>query len=171
MVAYSYISTPLGELLAVHGENGLIELQFPTNTTKVSANPKWIKDPTILKKTSDEIQAYFNGELKEFSIALDPQGTPFQKSVWHALKNIPFGITVSYKSVAKKVGNPKGCRAVGGAIGKNPIPIIIPCHRVVGSDGSLTGFSSGLDIKRYLLNLEGVKMLSSSSSSSCHSSR
>ncbi|MBF0390818.1 MAG: methylated-DNA--[protein]-cysteine S-methyltransferase [Desulfamplus sp.] len=169
MVAYAYISTPLGELLAVHGKNGLIELQFPTNTTKVSANPQWIKDPTILKKTSDEIQAYFNGELQEFSIALDPQGTPFQKSVWRALKKIPFGITVSYKSVAKEVGNPKGCRAVGGAIGKNPIPIIIPCHRVIGSDGSLTGFSSGLDIKRYLLNLEGVKVLSSSSS--CHSSR
>lgn len=157
MTIYCYITTPLGDLLAVQGEKGLAKLLFPCNGSRVSPwADDWVEDPVPLKPVSDEIQAYFNKELKVFSVPLDPDGTKFQQSVWHALTTIPMGATVSYKDVAEQIGNPKGCRAVGGAVGKNPIPIIIPCHRVIGSDGSLTGFASGLDIKRYLLNLEGI---------------
>lgn len=171
MTAYCYIKTPLGDLLAIQGENGLEQLIFPGNSTKLEQNwlsvkgagdfpaqktASMVEDPDYLKQTSDQIRAYFNRELTTFSIPLAPNGTLFQQSVWHTLTTIPFGITVSYKDVAERIGNHKACRAVGGAVGKNPIPIIIPCHRVIGSDGSLTGFSSGLDIKRYLLNLECV---------------
>lgn len=152
---YCYIRTPLGEILAVQGEKGLEQLLFPINGIKVSPDPEWIEDFVCLKQVSDEINAYFNKELTTFSVDIYPKGTPFQQSVWRALGTISFGTVVSYKYVAELIGNPKACRAVGGAVGKNPIPIIIPCHRVIGSDGSLTGFSGGLDIKRYLLNLEG----------------
>ncbi len=152
---YCYIRTPLGEILAVQGEKGLEQLLFPINGIKVSPAPEWIEDVGSLKQVSDEITAYFNKELTTFSIPICPKGTRFQQSVWRALGTISFGTVVSYKYVAELIGNPKACRAVGGAVGKNPIPIIIPCHRVIGSDGSLTGFSGGLDIKRYLLNLEG----------------
>ena len=155
MNSYCYITTPLGEILAVQGAKGLEQLLFPLNGMRVAPDPEWIKDPISLKQTSDEIRAYFNRELAIFSIPIDPKGTPFQQNVWSTLRTIPFGATVSYKYVAERIGNPKGCRAVGGAVGKNPIPVIIPCHRVIGTDGSLTGFASGLDIKRYLLNLEG----------------
>ncbi|MBF0302980.1 MAG: methylated-DNA--[protein]-cysteine S-methyltransferase [Desulfamplus sp.] len=154
--AYCYIPTPLGDILAVQGEKGLEQLLFPLNGIKISPEHSWIEDSIYLKQTSDEIMAYFNKELTTFSITLAPKGTPFQQRVWSTLIMIPIGTTVSYKYVAESINNPKACRAVGGAIGKNPIPIIIPCHRVIGTDGSLTGFASGLDIKRYLLNLEGV---------------
>lgn len=155
-IAYCYIATPLGELLAVQGEKGLEKLFFPRGRTRVLPDSGWVEDSVCLREASDEILAYFNRELKSFSITIDPEGTPFQQSVWHALMTIPPGETVSYRDVAEQIGNPKACRAVGGAVGKNPIPIIIPCHRVIGADGSLTGFASGLDIKRYLLNLEGI---------------
>lgn len=153
---YCYITTPLGDLIAMQGEKGLEQLLLPSNGIKPLPNPEWVEDCIKLKQTSDQIKAYFNKELKNFSIAINPKGTLFQQNVWSELGSIPFGTTTSYKYVAEKIGNPKGCRAVGGAIGKNPIPIIIPCHRVIGTNGSLTGFSGGLDIKRYLLNIEGI---------------
>ncbi|MBF0203295.1 MAG: methylated-DNA--[protein]-cysteine S-methyltransferase [Desulfamplus sp.] len=155
MKTYCYIKTPLGKLLAVQGEKGLEKLFLPFNGNIMQPNPDWTEDFNYLKQTSDEICAYFNKELTTFSIPLDPEGTLFQQNVWRLLTLIPFGTTASYKDIAERVGRSKGCRAVGGAVGKNPIPVIIPCHRVIGADGSLTGFSGGLDIKRYLLNLEG----------------
>ncbi len=156
--AYCYIPTPLGEILAVQGENGLEQLILPINGIKAVHQEEWIEDKISLKQTLEQLRAYFNKELTNFSIPLAIHGTSFQKHVWRILGDIPFGTTVSYRYVAEKIGNPKGCRAVGGAVGKNPIPIIIPCHRVIGSNGSLTGFSSGLEIKKYLLNLEGVPL-------------
>jgi len=105
----------------------------------------------------EELASYFNGSPTTFaSLPLDPQGTPFQLRVWQELRQIPWGRTISYKELAARVGNPRACRAVGQANGANPIPLIIPCHRVIAADGSLGGYSSGLERKRWLLRHEGV---------------
>lgn len=108
----------------------------------------------LLIRTKSEIQEYFAGKRHEFDIPLNPRGTEFQRKVWSALQKIPYAQTCSYSDIAKDIGNPKSCRAVGGANGKNPIMIIIPCHRVIGKGGSLVGFSAGMEIKKYLLALE-----------------
>ncbi len=102
----------------------------------------------------DQLRAYFKGKLKDFSLPLDLDGTPFQLKVWTALQKIPYGQTISYSELAKWIGQPKAVRAVGGANGRNPIPLVVPCHRVIGSDGSLTGYGSGLPIKSALLEHE-----------------
>ncbi|HOE57035.1 MAG TPA: methylated-DNA--[protein]-cysteine S-methyltransferase [Bacillota bacterium] len=111
----------------------------------------------LLKEAVRQLESYFAGELKEFTLPLKPEGTEFMKKVWSALCEIPYGKTVSYKEIAEKVGVPKGARAVGIANNRNPIPIFIPCHRVIGADGSLTGYGGGLDMKKYLLELEGLE--------------
>src|SRR5579871_2890653 len=108
----------------------------------------------ILRQVTDQLRAYFAGELTEFDLPLDLQGTPFQKRVWEELLRIPYGETRSYSFVAGSIGAPKAVRAVGAANGQNPIPIVIPCHRVIGAGGSLTGYGGGLPLKRYLLDLE-----------------
>jgi methylated-DNA-[protein]-cysteine S-methyltransferase len=112
------------------------------------------KKEAPLKKLKKQFDLYFSGKLHRFSWPLDPQGTSFQKTVWRKLTAIPFGTTRSYEWLAKSVGNAKACRAVGNSNGKNPLPIIIPCHRVVRKNGELGGYSGGLPIKRFLLNLE-----------------
>lgn len=114
-----------------------------------------IFESPILKEAADQIKRYFAGELKYFSLPLDPVGTSFMKEVWKCLCEISYGQTLTYKQVAEKIGRPKSARAVGIACRKNPIPIIIPCHRVIGSDGKLTGYAGGLDIKEKLLMREG----------------
>ena len=108
----------------------------------------------LLKEAANQLMEYFQGKRKEFTLPLDPQGTEFQKKIWAALRTIPYGQTRSYGEVAAQVGNPKAARAVGGANNKNPIMIFIPCHRVVGADGSLTGFACGIEVKKYMLDLE-----------------
>ncbi|MDE7404467.1 MAG: methylated-DNA--[protein]-cysteine S-methyltransferase [Lachnospiraceae bacterium] len=108
----------------------------------------------LLKTAGTQLIEYFQGKRKEFSLPLSPQGTEFQKKVWEALCTIPYGQTRSYGEIATQIGNPKACRAVGGANNKNPIMIFIPCHRVIGADGSLVGFGGGLRAKRYMLDLE-----------------
>jgi len=108
----------------------------------------------IIEETCKQLDEYFAGQRSFFDLPLSPQGTDFQQAVWKELQAIPYGQTVSYSQVAKAIGHPKACRAVGSANGKNPIPILIPCHRVIASDGKLGGYSSGLDIKRQLLELE-----------------
>ena len=104
-----------------------------------------------------QLSEYFRGERKDFDVPLDSQGTPFQKIVWDALTEIPFGATISYRQLAERVGKPTSFRAVAQAVGANPIAIVVPCHRVIGSDGSLTGFAGGLEAKKTLLTLEGVR--------------
>lgn len=116
----------------------------------------WSHDPKPLADATAQLQAYAGGELTEFDLPLEPEGTEFQKDVWSALTRIPYGTTTTYGRVAAEVGRPSGSRAVGAAVGRNPIGIIIPCHRVIGADGSLTGFGGGLDNKVALLRLEGV---------------
>ena len=116
------------------------------------------QDTDLLKQARRQITEYLAGMRTSFNLPLEPAGTPFQKAVWEALLRIPYGETVCYGDLAQMVGRPKGARAVGGACHQNPIPLIIPCHRVVGKDGSLTGFGLGLDMKIALLNLEQGKM-------------
>ena len=111
----------------------------------------------LIRETCKQFDEYFAGRLKKFDLPLSTKGTPFQQAVWKQLQEIPYGETISYSQLAKAVDNPKACRAVGSANGKNPIPIIIPCHRVIASDGSLGGFACGLDVKIQLLNLEKSK--------------
>lgn len=112
------------------------------------------KESELAKITYFQLQEYFQKKRKEFQIPVKPVGTDFQRLVWKSLREIPYGQVVSYKDIAQKIGNPKACRAVGMANNKNPIAIIIPCHRVIGKDGSLTGYAGGLDLKKYLLDLE-----------------
>ena len=150
---YCYFESPLGKLLLT-GNKLLESLHFPIGKTKVEPEKDWIYNEEIFLKAIDQLDAYFKGELTKFDIELDIQGTDFQKKVWQELVKIPYGETLSHGELAKRIGNPKASRAVGMANGKNPISIIVPCHRVIGKNGSLTGFGGGLDAKKTLLDLE-----------------
>jgi methylated-DNA-[protein]-cysteine S-methyltransferase len=121
-------------------------------------DPEWRLDNSAFLEVVDQLQSYFAGERTNFDLPLLLEGTDFQKKVWTALQEIPYGETISYKKLAETVGSPKGVRAVGAANGANPIPIIIPCHRVIGHDGSLTGFGGGLPLKKQLLELESHQL-------------
>ncbi len=127
---------------------------FVEGRQTVSPDATWREDRTPLHQTIQQLQAYFAGELEKFTLPLAPQGTPFQLKVWKQLCDIPYGETISYGELARRIGNPNASRAVGLANGSNPIPIVIPCHRVIGSNGKLTGYGGGLPIKEKLLALE-----------------
>jgi len=145
------ITTPLGNMIATADEDAIISFDF-IEEGKIYQS---INAPSpLLLRLEKEVLEYFRGERKEFTIPLSPSGTTFQKEVWNTLLGIPYGTTVSYKTEAKIFGNPKAIRAVANANGKNPISILIPCHRVIASDGSLGGYSGGLDKKEFLLSLE-----------------
>lgn len=153
---YKTISSPLGTLTIIANDNALKSIVWMGEeiNEKKFPNPILKNSHPILKQTETELREYFAGKRKKFTIKLDPNGTDFQKKSWKFLQSIPYGETRSYGEQAAGIGNKKGCRAVGGANGKNPIPIIIPCHRVIGSNGTLTGFASGVEIKKTLLDLE-----------------
>jgi methylated-DNA-[protein]-cysteine S-methyltransferase len=121
---------------------------------KLMPQSDWKEDKAFLKEATVQLDQYFGGKLKAFTLKLSPQGSPFQLKVLEALEKVPYGETVSYGELARRVGKPNASRAVGGANARNPLPIVIPCHRVIGSTGHLTGFGGGLDIKRALLDLE-----------------
>ena len=150
-IKYRYLDSPVGELLLI-GEKKLERIEF--QTSKVTPGKDWIEDADVFKGVVDQLKAYFKRERSRFDVEMDLKGTEFQKRVWAKLVQIPYGTTISYGELAKRIGNPKASRAVGMANGKNPIPIIIPCHRVIGKNGTLTGFGGGLDIKQTLLDLE-----------------
>lgn len=150
---YTYFESPLGPLLLA-GEKNLEILSFHEGKARVKLGKDWVENSLAFMDVQAQLEGYFKGRLKKFDLALELSGTGFQKRVWKELEKVPYGTTVSYGELAKRTGNPKACRAVGMANGKNSIPIVIPCHRVIGKDGSLTGFSSGLDIKKRLLELE-----------------
>ncbi len=152
--SFTQIESPLGPLLLASDGEGLREIQFANGRHSAHAKPEWREDSAALKQAIDQLRAYFAGELKEFDLPLAPQGTPFQQKVWGDLCKIPYGETISYGELARRIGNPNASRAVGLANGSNPIPIIIPCHRVIGSNGKLTGYGGGLPIKEKLLALE-----------------
>ena len=151
---YRSIDTPIGPLLIAGDDVGLRFLLFARGRDKAKPKPEWEADRGLLKEPVKQLNAYFAGKLRTFDVPLAPEGTPFQSQVWRALCDIPYGETTSYGELAKRIGNPKAVRAVGLANGSNPISIIIPCHRVIGSDGSLTGYGGGLPIKQALLSLE-----------------
>lgn len=151
---YSYCPSPVGDLLLAGDGANLQIIGFPEGKARTRHEADWILDDEKFVHVKQQLAAYFAGERQEFNIALAPEGTQFQQSVWKALTTIPYGKTCSYGDIAHQIGKPKASRAVGAANGKNPIPIIIPCHRVIGSTGKLTGFGGGLEAKETLLGLE-----------------
>ncbi len=151
---YSYLDTPIGRLLLAGEDEKLKVIGFPSGNKARDAAVDWAHRPESFAEAKRQLSEYFDGARQHFDVALAPEATAFQASVLAALLEIPYGETCSYRDIARAIGKPKAMRAVGGANGNNPIPIIIPCHRVVGADGSLTGFGGGLETKRYLLDLE-----------------
>ncbi len=151
---YRRITSPIGELLLAGRSNVLEILGFPEGKGVVKILPDWQENDAAFPEVADQLSEYFAGTRKTFNLQLNPAGTAFQLAVLEALKNIPYGQTTTYQDIANRIGKPNAVRAVGAANGRNPIPIIIPCHRVIGSDGSLTGFGGGLPTKQFLLNLE-----------------
>ncbi len=136
------------------GNTALEQIRFPVKGEGKAPGKGWVEDNTIFSDAVSQLVQYFEGRLKQFDLDLQPQGTGFQRRVWQALLTIPYGATVTYGEIAEQIRNPKAFRAVGLANKCNPIPIIIPCHRVIGKNGKLTGFAGGLDIKQALLDLE-----------------
>jgi methylated-DNA-[protein]-cysteine S-methyltransferase len=155
-LAYKYVASPVGKLKLVASETGLIAILWENDNPRRVPLADLVEDNNqgILVETERQLNEYFAGKRDEFSIPLDMRGTAFQKDVWRALQSIPFGKTRSYGEIANQVGRPTASRAVGAANGRNPISIVVPCHRVVGSSGKLTGFAGGLEAKAHLLNLE-----------------
>jgi methylated-DNA-[protein]-cysteine S-methyltransferase len=154
LVHYTHLPSPIGPLLLVCDSAGIRQITFPQDVQPASPEPDWQEDQSAFAELTTQLRAYFAGELETFDLPLAPEGTPFQKKVWDELCKIPYGETISYGSLAKRIGNPNASRAVGLANGSNPIPIVIPCHRVIGSNGKLTGYGGGLPIKEKLLALE-----------------
>ena len=153
MTSYAIYEGPEGPLLIAVDEDGrVVRLHFVDGPLPITDD--WHQDADALKPVSRQLDEYFAGERTEFDLELAPEGTPFQLDVWHQLTRIPYGETISYGELAKRVDRPGAARAVGAANGRNPIAIIVPCHRVIGADGSLTGFGGGIPWKRWLLNRE-----------------
>ena len=155
---YTIMPSPIGPLLLAGDESGLRFVHFSTGRRPQSPAPEWIEDKKPFQEVAGQLAAYFAGKLQKFDLPLAPQGTDFQLLVWRHLQEIPYGETTSYGQLAKQIGKPAASRAVGLANGSNPIPIIIPCHRVIGSNGDLTGFGGGLPIKKKLLALESRQL-------------
>ena len=154
MAYFTTFLSPIGELTLTGNDASLTGLYFSVGPKARSADPSWERDDQRFAEAVAQLHAYFAGRLRAFDLRLKPRATPFQAQVLGALQEIPYGESRSYKDIAQAIGNPKAVRAVGAANGANPIAIIIPCHRVVGSNGGLTGFGGGLPAKRYLLDLE-----------------
>lgn len=156
---YKEINSPVGKLKLIANDRALIAVLWESDNIAKLVTGEIIRGPShpILVQTEQELKEYFAEKRTKFTVPLEPVGTPFQRKVWQALTTIPFGETRSYGELARQIGKPAASRAVGAANGKNPISIIIPCHRVIGSTGTLTGFGGGLKRKAQLLTLEGSK--------------
>ncbi len=154
MTSYTQMDSPIGQLLLAADETGLRRIEFMSSKRAHPPESDWREDARPLTEVIRQLRAYFAGKLEAFDLPLAPEGTDFQQKVWRRLCDIPFGETISYGQLAQRIGNPNASRAVGLANGSNPIPIIIPCHRVIGSNGKLTGYGGGLPIKEKLLALE-----------------
>ena len=148
-----FYDTKIGKI-GIAEENGAITNLYFSKT--VADSKAILEETAVLKETNNQLQEYFAGKRKVFDLPLAPKGTEFQQKVWQALKEIPFGETRSYGEIAKRIGQPKASRAVGGANNRNPLPIFIPCHRVIGANGKLVGYAGGLEIKKVLLNVENL---------------
>ena len=154
---YTHIDSPVGPLLLASDGDGLRLVEFHTPRHAMRREADWCEgDDATLRMTRVQLDEYFAGTRRDFDLPLAPRGTDFQRSVWPTLATIPYGETISYAQLASRVGKPTAMRAVGAANGRNPLPIVLPCHRVIGADGTLTGFGGGLPTKRFLLELEGA---------------
>ena len=154
---YTWTGSPVGRLLLA-GTDALSLIAFPGSANSIAPQADWIpSDAAFLRDAAAQLDEYFRGARREFDLDLKPTGTPFQLEVLDALATIPYGETRSYGEIATQIGRPRAVRAVGAANGRNPLPIMFPCHRVIGADGSLTGFGGGLETKRCLLDLEGAR--------------
>ena len=154
IVHYDEMDSPVGTLRLVADRKGLREIWFEQERHPKQTQSGWIRAKAPLRFARLQLEEYFAGERQHFELPLHPIGTPFQLEVWQELRRIPYGVTISYGELARRIGKPQAMRAVGAANGRNPLPIVVPCHRVIGADGSLTGFGGGLPIKRQLLGLE-----------------
>ena len=155
---YDILPSPIGELLILAQKSALRKIAFQTKEQAHTINSEWIHGSELIEETKNELEAYFAGHLKQFSVQVNPHGTPFQKQIWKAVQAIPHGQVCSYQDVATSINNPSACRAVGRANSQNPIPIIIPCHRVIGKNGKLTGYAGGLGRKQTLLEVEDINI-------------
>jgi len=153
---YRYIDSPIGRLLLAGDEAGLKIIGFPEGKGRVAVDDAWEHGTDCLLDVESQLLEYFDGKRQFFDLQLAPTGTAFQLAVLDALQTIPYGETRSYLDIARQIDRPDAVRAVGAANGRNPLPIVIPCHRVIGADGSLTGFGGGLETKLFLLQLEGA---------------
>lgn len=154
-VFYTVIESPVGALLLAADDAGLRHVIFADGRETATPRPHWRENSTPLRETIRQLHAFFAGELREFDLPLAPEGPAFHQRVWRELCNIPYGETISYGELARRIEAPNASRAVGRANGANPIAIVIPCHRVIGSNGKLTGYGGGLPRKEFLLALEG----------------
>ncbi|MEM7376116.1 MAG: methylated-DNA--[protein]-cysteine S-methyltransferase [Pseudomonadota bacterium] len=157
---HSYHHSPVGPLLMAGDERALHYLSFPGGSRAMSPADDWPRDDGFFGEVRRQLDAYFAGELTAFTVTQQHTGTAFQQQVWTALQAIPYGETLTYGELARRIGKPTASRAVGAANGANPLPIMTPCHRVIGADNSLTGFGGGLETKRFLLALEQRDLLS-----------
>ena len=162
MTTFTTIDSPVGPLLLAANDDGLRAIEFQPSRHPVKRDTdrrevEWV-DCThpLLLQARQQLAEYFAGDRLTFDLPLAPRGTAFQRDVWQMLASIPYGDTISYAQLASRIGKPSATRAVGAANGRNPLPIVLPCHRVIGADGSLTGFGGGLPTKRFLLELEGA---------------
>ena len=155
---YTHIDSPLGELLLVGDRHALHGLHMQEGRTAVSVDPEWREADEPFADVRAQLSEYFAGERRDFDVPLAMEGTSFQRHVWGALRGIPYGQTTTYGELAHRLNMPSASRAVGLANGRNPIAVIVPCHRVIGSDGSLTGYGGGLERKRLLLELETARV-------------
>ena len=153
-IYYEEMPSPIGPLFLVADDEGLREVRFELERRAHAPQDGWVHSAQKLAEVRRQLEEYFAGERLTFDLFLKPQGTDFQQSVWHALTTIPYAVTTSYGQISQQIQRPKASRAVGAANGRNPIPIIIPCHRVIGSNGTLTGFAGGLAAKQWLLEHE-----------------
>lgn len=154
MIAFWEMPSPVGPLLLSGDADGLSGISFAAGKRPARPEPEWRRSRAPFEKVVEELEEYFSGGRTRFDVRLALRGTPFQLDVWSILQTIPYGGTTTYGEIARRLKKPDASRAVGAANGRNPVPIIVPCHRVVGSDGSLTGFGGGLPVKKALLALE-----------------
>lgn len=148
------ITSPIGRLLLIGDEQALHGLYMLDGPNPLALDPEWTEDPAPFAAVIAQLDEYFAGERTVFDVPVELHGTPFQRQVWRALCDIPYGRTISYGELARRIDNPSAVRAVGLANGRNPVSVIVPCHRVIGADGSLTGYGGGVERKRRLLDLE-----------------
>ncbi len=153
-IRYEYMESPVGRLLLAAGSEGLKRVAFCMGDERIMPQRDWLPAEGQLEETLRQLEAYFDGKLRTFDLPLAAEGTAFQKAVWRELLKVPYAETITYGELARRVGNPRAARAVGAANGRNPLAIVVPCHRVIGSNGGLTGYGGGLATKEFLISLE-----------------